>query len=1109
MEARWPQLAALHTSSQSSSPSYFRRHAMSSLAACSRAEMTAALLAQRARGPLVPLSEEVLLAITVLHGASRHDDLLSLLSGGLRSLCAAWRADDVFLHNALTAVRSVVAPPAVFGSGSLPSDFGAPAPGPSVSCPLSTLLFGAAITAGWPWALSLRLFAGLGQGSSCGNGHGFIPERGKAADPSSRWLVGTLSSSADSSLVATLYFDHAAIVFISCTRAVFGDSARLRGPVPAWLQQAKTRWCPDYIRLPLDERGCPIVPKHRVTSIVERRHVWARLIRMDGVTRAAVMGMLCYPRSSWRISPSYLPNHKSWEVDEVKAKLGQKMAAYFFQGAMEFVFPGHPLPSIIEPKGAVPKKGPDKFRDIADAREGNKSLSDWGVRYFTARELAFALTWRAIVNGHDINDGYHIAVLAGCSGILVWGWGVVDTIYIFPGDPAFEPPVVEAADGSFQPAPGPFGPQVRFVFGWRLHVGCWSGNCSQTCDKSFTGMFFDGCVARWAVAHFGQKPAGSPLNCIVLCLLRHAALRGPASGELRGASSRTLLGVAWVDDFAFYHPVPWHPACGGLAGSCGVCESALAQAEQRDEWWMGLCSDLGVSLNMAKHQRCGQAVEYAGLLFDTLRGLLLVLPAKQDSLLAVASSLESADASWTMRELDSAKGRFLHYSIAIRHLRVLVTELGCLMGPVVESSYDIRRPAPAGLAALALEIGETIRRFAPAGRPLWPPVPSSAYAAFLRGDERVLFFSLTWDASPNGWAALLRWWSLDAPGSPSALRSQLLIGSWPSGWDVSHQPFREALGGVLAFEAATQTVDLRGKLALLRNDALSAIAAFRKGSSQSPALQRCALRLQRASAASDIDILPWHVPGLQLVAEGIDGASRGGTAFGVSDNLDSTLGPAISDTLWDEVRRVAAAACWSITVDAFATESNARAARYWSCYGEPGAEAIDALSVGDWAQSFCPVCACWHREVLFAFPPLVLVQAAITKAIEDRALCVLVVPVAILSPYWHKLLSASVLPRLSFPEGFRRIRKPSSLLLHAGTFAPQELAVFACDFSRLSPRDGLPPLAPGCSGSSLRRPRPACGSPGDLADRLLLRERLLALEGGEGFSSSVLSPMRD
>ena len=66
------------------------------------------------------------------------------------------------------------------------------------------------------------------------------------------------------------------------------------------------------------------------------------------------------------------------------------MAAYFFQGALEYVFPGHPLPTIVEPKGAVPKKGPDKYRDIADARVGNKSLADWGVRNYTARDLAAA-----------------------------------------------------------------------------------------------------------------------------------------------------------------------------------------------------------------------------------------------------------------------------------------------------------------------------------------------------------------------------------------------------------------------------------------------------------------------------------------------------------------------------------------------------------------------------------------------------------------------------------------------------------------------------------------------------------------------------------------------
>jgi hypothetical protein len=150
------------------------------------------------------------------------------------------------------------------------------------------------------------------------------------------------------------------------------------------VNRKKTRFLPEYIRLEVDGEGVPIWPDGHVTDLVARRHVWEKLILMDGVTRACVQGKLGYPRSCWRITPSYLPNHKSWDEAEVKAKLGPKMARYFVQGALEFILPGMELPTIIEPMGAVPKKGPDKFRAIADGREGNKFISDWGTRVFPA-----------------------------------------------------------------------------------------------------------------------------------------------------------------------------------------------------------------------------------------------------------------------------------------------------------------------------------------------------------------------------------------------------------------------------------------------------------------------------------------------------------------------------------------------------------------------------------------------------------------------------------------------------------------------------------------------------------------------------------------------------
>ena len=219
----------------------------------------------------------------------------------------------------------------------------------------------------------------------------------------------------------------------------------------------------------------------------------------------------------------------------------------------------------------------------------------------------------------------------------------------------------------------------------------------------------------------------------------------------------------------------------------------------------------------------------------------------------------------------------------------------------------------------------------------------------------------------------------------------------------------------------------------------------------------------------------------------------GGSELGADANVEAVLGPAVSDCFWLTVSRAVEAAGWRrVTVDAFASESNARVPRFWSRFHEPGSETIDALCAFDWAQSACPVCGVAHREVLYAFPPASLVRATVEKACGDRALCSLVVPVAILAPYWSKLLAASALPHVApYGDGFARIRSPGQHLRHAGSYAPTELAVFACDFSRLSPRVGLPQLTV-CPGAFAPRRRPLCGGAGDLQDQLRLRAALLA-----------------
>ncbi len=53
-----------------------------------------------------------------------------------------------------------------------------------------------------------------------------------------------------------------------------------------------------------------------------------------------------------------------------------------------------------------------------------------------------------------------------------------------------------------------------------------------------------------------------------------------------------------------------------------MCLRALVDAEANDAWWTYLCEMLGVQLNMSKHQRCKQTMDYSGFLFDSFRGLM-------------------------------------------------------------------------------------------------------------------------------------------------------------------------------------------------------------------------------------------------------------------------------------------------------------------------------------------------------------------------------------------------------------------------------------------------------------------------------------------------------
>ena len=84
---------------------------------------------------------------------------------------------------------------------------------------------------------------------------------------------------------------------------------------------------------------------------------------------------------------------------------------------------------------------------------------------------------------------------------------------------------------------------------------------------------------------------------------------------------------------------------------------------------------------------------------------------------------------------------------------------------------------------------------------------------------------------------------------------------------MQHQVRRETLGGVLAFEAASRELVLSDAWIIMRNDAVGALAALRKGCSSSSFLQQCSMRFARLQHAARCNTLYLHAPGTVLITD--------------------------------------------------------------------------------------------------------------------------------------------------------------------------------------------------------------------------------------------------
>ena len=933
---------------------------------------------------------------------------------------------------------------------------------PPVPYPAPVCTFLHALRVGAPWHAALDIFGSLPDGflSTDGKVFAFPALR----DPSGAPDRAVALADPDAADALTLFFAPAGLVAIASSHSLRprlppAPSSNLvpssRGPA------FPSRFLPPYIKL-LKR------PNRDVMSIFRSAAAWhRRLGPLDATAAALVGGQLTMPKPRLALRPSRRPNHASWERNEAaKIALGPKFATWTWQGIVEMVPPGLPLPLYIEPLGAVDKATPPWWRLILDARLSNLLQDPWGVWYFSVGQLAALLDVCDIMFAEDLEDAYHLSIFAGCTGKPFWS-------RVFTIDET-----------------------GQVVQQWRLVMGCDPFTCLGLCDKAMSGFCIDGFVGRFAAAHFGQRNAGSPLNVLMRCIQRFLARRAPApgprintrrvldpappspaalpvrpDGELaprRGLHDTALHSVVWVDDTVFVTKTPPHPPCAGLVGGCPVCSRTGRAARRSQSWWHRLADELGLGLSDDKRQTPSQRVTYTGMVVDTFRRTISIPPDKKDRLAGFLEGfLDRREAS--LSDLASLRGRVQHYSACLPHILPFVALFSSIIGSEEDPDYDRSVALPPIVGESAAFIRDVLEEFAYRGRPLWPFVPSTLHAAFLAGETGLArIVVITWDASLLGWGMVLRWWA--------NREGKVIIGTLPDSDDMRHQVRRETLAGVLAQEAAALEIDLSEATVILRNDAVGALTALRKGSFSSTFLQQCAMRSCRLQRRVGYNALHLHAPGRVLVAEGVDDYSRSGAS--------EIAGPVSSDLVRAQARQLASLCGWSLTVDAFASESNSLLPRFFARYAEPRAEAEDAFTVPSWACSTCPACGALHRETLFAFPPPPLINSFVAKARADGARAVVVTPLSVSAPYWNKLLRASVVPN---GAGYVRIRRQA---VDVDSDVRGELALFAVDFSRYSTRACLAHCCPPCGHELAFRGRPPAGSPADTAERARIHEEL-------------------
>ena len=1053
--ARVPHLHAIRTSL--AAPRLAKlRNALSLFTASARVAYATAFL--EARAALSPEADSERADAPIARATALRADALEFQHAlaqtpRVRHPCASARAALVDEQ-----IRSIAGPGPEADAPRLLPEPPLRAPGPLELFEHASHMCMASLCDGWEMDQTVRMWARVQLGTFSKSGRTFIPGPRTPQSPERDWAhteTHTITRALGESPVC-IYISHGEIVAI-----VAGAPLRTRPATRAGASPPSLLDLPSFIALPRDASGRPIIPKSRVTALVEAQEAWHHeLGQLDSLSSTIVRGLLVMPKIAVPSQRKVLRNHPSWEDDPAAQQaLGPIIAKWLAQGVLEYVQWDDRQPVLLQPCGAVPKGTAPFFRLITDARYGNSMYSDWGVTYSSAADLCAALHPRDFTWSADLQDAYHLSVFAGCGGELR----------------PCKRPIVQG-DGTLSWVDG-------FI------VGCDPASCLGGCDKDMSGLSISGHVFRFAACQFGQKTAGSPLNCLVMSVARYFA-RLPTPVHV----------ATWVDDLHFSMRTPDHPPCDGHVGGCPTCSAAYDRAVQAEALWRAKAKALNLPLSEGKGHSVAQGGPFTGVHIDTLRGQYTMLADKLVSLRSTLAALVNAESS-TPRLLAQGRGKAAHYGCAIPYLASMCPALTQAMhqaerafdlpppGLADESAdplFDWDQPLPVSTrtrAALRLML-QAVDDFGSAGQPIWP-LPTAAALGLFRASRpdpagRPIAVASA-HVNPAGWGLTLRT-GLDHPPfvfhGPWAPARALVSASWMaqlafSADDCPLDPGHQlALAVLIGLQSAASHLSLADFTLLIRLPCPVTARALTRGSSQDPALQDMALLLQAACMSHRLLPPLFHPSPPPSPPAPLGAAAR-----------RAALADSASPRLRVFVQNLVQAIDARLSIDLFASAANAQCPRYYSRDPEASSAGTDAFAQVNWADSPCPWCRRSRPDFVLLYPPHGLAGRAIARARQDQAHGIAILPCAQTAPWWPTIMAASRSLVRPF-QPFHRLRCSSRNVDLCTSPPGYHLAILHFDFWR-----GAEPRPRRCLHSELPRPTDSDTLLSDTLDRQAFEAR--------------------